>query len=55
MAGQVITSEVLARTHAAPEFIREGSFPPAVKAGPFVSVSRTAACKRPVSSNSVSI
>ena len=43
MAGKIVTSEELARSHALPDLIRSGSFSPAVKAGPFVYVSGTAA------------
>ena len=42
MAGKIITSQELIRTHAAPELVKS-TFPPGVKAGPFVFVSGTAA------------
>lgn len=43
MSGQIVTSEELARQHAAPDLVRSGAFSPAVKAGPFVFVSGSAA------------
>ena len=43
MAGKGISSEELARVHAAPDLVRSGSFVPGVKAGPFVFVSGCAA------------
>jgi len=46
MAGKVITSEELARLSAAPDFVRQGYFSPAVQAGPFVYISGTAAQDR---------
>ena len=46
MAGRVIASEELARTHLAPDLIRSGNFSPGMKAGPFVFVSGSAASDR---------
>ena len=43
MAGRVIASEELARTHLAPDLVRSGNFSPGMKAGPFVFVSGSAA------------
>ena len=43
MAGKVIASEQLARTHVAPELVRSRNFSPGMKAGPFVFVSGSAA------------
>ena len=43
MAGRVIASEELARTHLAPALVRSGNFSPGMKAGPFVFVSGSAA------------
>lgn len=46
MAGQIITSEELARHSGSPALIRAGYFSPAVRAGPFVYISGTAARDR---------